>query len=36
MNNEYLEDLYTNNLIVIPRNLFQRKKQELAALEKLK
>lgn len=36
MNNDYLEDLYANNLIVIPRNLFHRKKQELAALEKLK
>ena len=36
MNNDYLEDLYANNLIVIPKNLFQRKKQELAALEKLK
>ena len=36
MNNDFFADLYEANLIVIPRNLTHRKKQELAALEKLK
>lgn len=36
MNKEFFNDLYSNNLIVIPKNLFKRKKQELSALEKLK
>ncbi len=36
MNNDFLADLYASNMIIIPRSIFLRKKQELTALEKLK